>query len=123
MKVYNKNFIGHLFCLELDSRLSKYGSGMFVYHLSAFFRAAPANLRTMSAMVCIVLFTFFGAGITDFCTHITESSGEVSAYRHQLRCCSANGSTLPVELNTTCHHLDIIFPQTFGGAMFALSCA
>ena len=78
---------------------------MLCCHLPALFGAVAACFGTTAAMVGLVLFTFFGAGIADVGTRSAEHGGVLTAHAHEVYSGKTGYCTFAVELEASGEHL------------------
>jgi hypothetical protein len=88
-------------------------------HRFAFFGAAFASVRTPLAMIRFMLAAFLAARLTDLSAQAAKLLRELRIARHKLRRKHANVRAIPIQPDATGHHLNILFLQASGRAMFA----
>lgn len=88
-------------------------------HLATFLGAMPAFFSAALAMLRLMFFALYTAGVTNLSAQTTEIRGELRSSAHEGRCPPAGFRTVSVEPNAVHHLLDIRLAQTGIGAMLA----
>jgi hypothetical protein len=68
-----------------------------------------------------VLSAFFGASTGDLGANVAEVRGKLRTAGHEPSRHSTDDRALPIQIDTTCHHLHLVLLQTGAGAVFALA--
>jgi cytochrome b subunit of formate dehydrogenase len=84
-------------------------------HIPALLSALTAFLSACFAMIhaiCMSL-AFFGAGVANTGARLAKGRRILASDHHELRSRKARRRALHIEADAPCHHLDILFLQTF----------
>ena len=94
-------------------------SGMNTSHRLAFFGAAFARIGAPLAVIHLVLAAFLTASAANVRAQSAELFRELRITGHELSREHANISAVPVEPDSTFHHINVVFLQTGRRAVFA----
>jgi hypothetical protein len=82
------------------------------HHPLAFLRASLAGFGTLLAVLLVVLAALLSAGAARLGAHPADVPRKIRITAHEQRRRPAQGRAVPIQLNTTRHHLYVTFPKT-----------
>jgi hypothetical protein len=92
----------------------------FAGHFLAFLGASFAFVRAFTTMFHVVLAAFFGAATANFRAMSADMRRLFRIARHQLRAHRANQCAIQIQFDAAREFLDHVFFEAGAGAMFAL---